>query len=312
MSYFWRLFLSLVIALPLTFLIPAHSAPILITQITASDFLELGIDNMRRGNYQEAIENFNQAMPTAVNYALEKDFAVAYSDRCLAYLQLQDYHQAVTDCTQAINFAPDNFEAYLNRGVAHYRQGDYLAAIVDHNRAIALKPSDFRAYYNRGLARAGDGKYSEAILDFNLALTQIKRISSLLLADIYNDRGLAHFVLQDTQAAMLDFNLAIRLNANDYRAYFNRACACGRNGDDFGAVRDFSQVIRLNPSNAQAYVNRGVAHYRLGYHLGAIADLQKASEYFENQGKKVAHEKTLDLLKNLRQQISSVTEIALF
>ncbi|MEH2333427.1 tetratricopeptide repeat protein [Nostoc sp.] len=76
--------------------------------------------------------------------------------------------------------------------------------------------------------------------------------------------------------------------------------------------RDFSQVIRLNPSNAQAYVNRGVAQYRLGYHLGAIADLQKASEYFENQGKKVAYEKTLDFLKNLRQQISSVTEIAFF
>ncbi|MCC5606740.1 tetratricopeptide repeat protein [Nostoc sp. CHAB 5834] len=306
MSYLWRLFLSIVIALPLTFLIPAHSAPILINQITASDFLKLGVDKMRRGNYQEAIENFNQAI------ALEKDFAVAYSDRCLAYLQLQDYHQAVTDCTQAINFAPDNSEAYLNRGVAHYRQGDYPSAIIDLNRAVALKPSDFRAYYNRGLARAGNGKDSEAILDFNLALTQIKRISSLILADIYNDRGLAHFALQDIQAAMLDFNLAIRLNAKDYRAYFNRACACQTNGDSFGAVRDFSQVIRLNPSNAQAYVNRGIAHYRLGYHLGAIADLQKASEYYGQQGKKVAYEKTLGLLKSLRQQISSVTEIALF
>ncbi|MEH2059970.1 MAG: tetratricopeptide repeat protein [Nostoc sp.] len=306
MTNFWRLFLSVIIALPFICLTPsAHSSPISITQITSGDFLEFGVDKMRHGDYQEAIENFNQAIE------LKKDYAVAYSDRCLAYLQLQDYHQAIADCTQAINFAPDNFEAYLNRGVALYRQGDYGAAIVNHNRAIALKPSDFRAYYNRGLARAGDGKDFEAILDFDLALTQIPRMTSLLLADIYNDRGLAHFVLQDTQAAMLDFNLAIRLNANDYRAYFNRGCACGQNGDDFGAVRDFSQVIRLNPSNAQAYVNRGVARYRLGYHLGAIADLQKASEYFENQGKRVASEKTVDLLKNLRQKISFATEIAL-
>ncbi|MBE8987712.1 tetratricopeptide repeat protein [Nostoc sp. LEGE 12450] len=306
MSNLWRLFISVIIAFSLTFLtLSAYSAPVTITQMTASKFLELGVDKMRRGNYQEAIESFNQAIE------VEKNFAVAYSDRCLAYLQLQDYHQAVTDCTQAINFAPDDFEPYLNRGLALYREGDYLGAIVDYNRAIALKPYDFRAYYNRGLAFAGDGKDSEAILDFNLALTQIPRITSLLLADIYNDRGLAHFVLQDIQAAMFDFNLAIRLNANDYRAYFNRGCACGRNGDDFGAVRDFSQVIRLNPSNAQAYVNRGVARYRLGYHLGAMSDLQKASEYFDNQGKRVAYEKTLDLLNNLRQQISSVTEIAL-
>jgi Tfp pilus assembly protein PilF len=73
MSNFWRLFLSIVIALSFIFLtLPAHSSPILITQITASDFLGLGVDKMRRGDYQEAIENFNQAI------ALEKDFAVAY------------------------------------------------------------------------------------------------------------------------------------------------------------------------------------------------------------------------------------------
>ncbi len=71
----------------------AHSSPILIRQITDGDVLKLGVDKMRRGNYQQAIENFNQAIE------LEKDFVVAYSDRTLAYLQLQDYHQA-------INFAP--------------------------------------------------------------------------------------------------------------------------------------------------------------------------------------------------------------
>ncbi|MEH2025018.1 tetratricopeptide repeat protein [Nostoc sp.] len=76
MSDFWQLFLSIIIVLRLTFLtLPAHSSPILITQITAGNFLELGVDKMRRGDYQEAIENFNQAIE------LKKDFAVAYSDR---------------------------------------------------------------------------------------------------------------------------------------------------------------------------------------------------------------------------------------
>ncbi|MBD6616170.1 tetratricopeptide repeat protein [Komarekiella sp. 'clone 1'] len=301
-----RLFFSVIIALFLISTPTAHSLPLVITQITAGNLFELGVDKMRRGDYLEAVKNFNQAIE------LQKDFTVAYSNRCLAYLQLQDYHQAIADCTQAINFAPNNFEAYLNRGLAHYRQSDYPAAIANYNRAIALKPDDFRAYYNRGVALAGEGNYSEAIVDYNQALTQIPQITSLLLADIYNDRGLAHLVLQNQQAAMLDFNLAIRLNANDDRAYFNRGCACGRNGDDFGAVDNFSEVIRLNPSNALAYVNRGIARYRLGYHQGAIADLKKASEYFQHQGKRVAYQKTLDLLKSLRQEIQLATEIALF
>ncbi|WGV23523.1 tetratricopeptide repeat protein [Halotia branconii] len=305
MTDFRRLFLSIFIAFLLIFSTPnAHSSPLFTAQNTSSEFLNLGIEQMRNGGYNKAIDNFNQAIQ------LQQNLPVAYNDRCLAYLQLQDYHQAIADCTQAINLATDNVEPYLNRGLAHYRQGNYPAAIVNYNQAIALRPDDFRAYYNRGLAHTGEGNYLEAITNYNLALTQIPQTTSLPLANIYNDRGLVRFELQDFAAAVLDFDIAIRLNPQDDRAYFNRACTCGRNGDDFGAIRDFSQVIRLNASNAQAYVNRGVASYRLGYHQKAIADLQTASKYFGHQGNQVAYQKTLDLLKSLRQQIQLATEIA--
>ncbi|MEA5514653.1 tetratricopeptide repeat protein [Nodularia sp. UHCC 0506] len=306
MTCFWRLFLSLVLAFLLNCsTTSAYSLPIVNTQVTASDFLSLGINNMQHGNYQEAIENFNQALQ------LQSDLALAYSDRCQAYLELQDYHQAITDCNHAINLAPDNFETYLSRGLARYRQGDDPAAIADYNQAIALQPVDFRAYYNRGLAHAGEKNYSKAIADYNLALTQIPPTTSVFLADIYNDRGLAHLVLQNSPAAMLDFNRAIRLNGQDFRAYFNLGCADGRNGNNAAAIRNFSQVIKLNPSHAPAYLNRGIAEYHLGYHQGAIADIKKASEYFENQGKSISSQKTLDLLNKLRQQLQFVTAIAL-
>ncbi|YAF95471.1 MAG: tetratricopeptide repeat protein [Nodularia sp. CChRGM 3473] len=310
MTYFWRLFLSVLIAFCLTFATSiSQSLALDITQITANEYLKLGVKQMERSDYQEAIENFNQALQ------VQEDFAVADSDRCL---QLPDYHQASrlrrsftnADCTQAKNLVRKKFETYLLRGLAYYRQGDDPAAIADYNQAIALKPDDFRVYYNRGLAHAGQENYSQAIVDYNLALTQIPQTASVFLGDIYNDRGLAHLVLQDFPAAMLDFNLAIRFNPQGYRAYFNRGCASGTNGDNFGAVRDFSQVIKLDPSNAQAYVNRGMAQYRLGYHQGAIADLKQASEYFGNQGKTVAYKKTLNLLKSLRQQLEFVTAIA--
>ncbi|MHC5830552.1 MAG: tetratricopeptide repeat protein, partial [Nostoc sp.] len=112
---------------------------------------------------------------------------------------------------------------------------------------IALKPNDFRAYYNRGIARGMLGNHQQAISDYNLALTNISQSSSLLKADVYNDRGLAHFELLDLKAAMLDFSEAIRLNPNNYRAYYNRGCACGRSGDRSCAVRDFTESLKLNP-----------------------------------------------------------------
>lgn len=307
MNRFYRFILNLSIAVALTcfFLTPpAYSSTTPSTQMTASDFFKLGVEKMLRGNYQEAIPDFTQAIQ------LKSDFAAAYSNRCLADLQVQDYQNAVTDCNQAIKKAPKNAEAYLHRGLAYYRIGDYLSAIADNNQAIALKPYDFRAYYNRGVASAMLGNYQQAIADYNLALSQIPQSLGPLIGDIYNDRGLARFELQNLQAALLDFSTAIRLNPKDYRAYFNRGCTCGTHGDNFGAVRDFTFVIRLNPSNGHAYVNRGVAYHHLGYQQAAIADLQKAAQYFGHQGQRLAYKKTLDLMKFMQQQISSQSEIA--
>jgi tetratricopeptide (TPR) repeat protein len=305
MNYFWRLFLSAIAVFFLTFgTNSAYASPISNSQITASEFLKLGVEKIVHSNYQAAIDDLNQAIQ------LQSNFGEAYSDRCLAYLQLQNYHQAIADCTQAINFAAENAEAHLNRGLANYRQKNYAAAIADYQQAIALKPYEFPAYYNLALVYAATGNYSQAIVDYNLALGQISQPTNILLADIYNDRGLARLELQDLEAAMVDFSKAIHLDANDYRAYFNRGCACGRKGDHFGALRDFSKVIKLKPNSALAYVNRGVTRYHLGYYQGAIADLQKASEFFGYQGEQLAYQKALVLLKTMQKQIQSISEFA--
>ncbi|MBW4672561.1 MAG: tetratricopeptide repeat protein [Desmonostoc geniculatum HA4340-LM1] len=308
MSRFYRFMLnfSIVFALVCIFIAsPAYSLPTASTEITAGDFFKLGIEEMQHGSYTEAIEDFTEAIK------LRNDFGSAYSDRCLAYLELKDYQNAIADCNQALNFTPDNVQARLNRGLAYYRQGDYQAAIADYNQTIALKPNNFRAYYNRGVARTILGNYQQAISDYELALTNIPQTSIVLKADIYNERGIARFGLLDLKAAMLDFSKAIVINPNDYRAYYNRGCACARSGDRSSAVRDFTESLELNPINAQAYLNRGIAYHQLGHEQAAIADLQKALEYFAQQGETIIYKKTFGLLKNLQQQLSFLSEIAL-
>ncbi|MEH2409492.1 tetratricopeptide repeat protein [Nostoc sp.] len=308
MSCFYRLMLNFGIAFALAcfFLTsPAYSLSTSDTQIAEGDLFKLGIEKILHGSYPEAIQDFTQAIK------LKNDFSSAYSNRCLAYLQLGDYQNAIADCNQALKFTPNNVETHLNRGLAYYRQGDYQAAIADDNQVIALKPHDFRAYYNRGVARGMLGNHQQAISDYNLALINIPQSSSLLRADVYNDRGLAHFELSDIKAAMLDFSQAIRLNHNDYRAYYNRGCACGRSGDNSCAIRDFTESLKRNPINAQAYLNRGIAYHELGHEQAAIADLQKAVKYFAQQKETTTYEKTFLLLKNLHQQLSSLSEIAL-
>ncbi|MDJ0797266.1 MAG: tetratricopeptide repeat protein [Calothrix sp. MO_167.B12] len=283
----------------------ATALPIASQQITGSDAFKLGVEQMWQGNYEGAIAKFTQSIQ------LHSHFAQAYSNRCLSYLQLQDYQNAVSDCTQAIEISPKNTEAYLNRGLAYYRQGNYQAAIADNDRVITIQPQDFRAYYNRGVANAYLGNHHQAIKDYNLALSRDRQIPNHLIAEIYNDRGLVYLELTDLKTAIGDFNQAINLDGNNYRIYFNRGCAHAQTRNYWGAINDFSQVVQLNPQDGNAYLNRGVAYHNLGYEQAAISDLHQAAADFQLQGKEIAYAKTLNIIKNVQQQIPLKIAIAM-
>lgn len=283
----------------------AHPATSPTTQTPqAHNLFELGLEKIDSENYSAAIKHFTRAIE------LKRDFAAAYGNRCLAYIQLGNAASAIEDCTQALLLAPNNIEAYLNRGLARYRQGHYLAAIEDYNQVIQLKPNDFRAYYNRGVARSALGNYFEAIENYEQALLEGAQLPKTLLADIYNDRGLARLELKDLKGAISDFSIAIRINVNDDRAYYNRGCACHRLGDHISAIRNFTQSLQLNPVNPEAYVNRAIAYYQLGEEQAALKDLQKAAKYYTHQSQKVPYQKTLELIEKIQQELSSNWTIA--
>ena len=62
---------------------PAHSTPVSNHQTSAGELFKVGVENMRRGHYQEAIQDFTHTIQQ------RSDFAAAYSNRCLAYVQIQ-------------------------------------------------------------------------------------------------------------------------------------------------------------------------------------------------------------------------------
>jgi tetratricopeptide (TPR) repeat protein len=290
----------LTISLVFTNITPVNASSL---PVSPTNSFRLGVEMLQKGNYTQAVIQFTEAID------IKNDYAAAYSNRCLANLHLKDYQNAVIDCNQAINLAPENVEAHINRGIAYYRQGNYTAAIDDNNHVITHNPNEFRAYYNRGVAYSALENYSEAITNYQRALSLVDKTPSYLRADIYNDLGLAKFRLNDYDAATSNFTLAIRLNPQSERAYFNRGCTCGKKGDNLGAVHDFSSTVRLNPSNAQAYANRGIAYHNLGYEQAAISDLRTAASYFGKQGEQLAYQKILGLIKIVQRQIPNVEEV---
>lgn len=297
MSYLVQLLVSLCItlaamvySLPATALTLANSS----VQMSAQEFFRTGVEQMQSQNYSEAVQYFTNAID------LKDGFSAAFSNRCLAYLQLGEYESAIQDCTEAVSLNSQNTESFLNRGLAHYNQGNYLEAIADYNQVIKLKPIDFRAYYNRALAKSDLQDYQQAINDYNYALSLMPVQDTFQLAEVYNDRGTTRLMLNDAVGAIADFSQAIHLNQQDYRTYFNRACANQRISNYTPAIEDLTVALKLNPNYAEAYANRGIAYYQLGNERQALLDLRKAAQNFLFQDNITAYQQTLDLLKQLK------------
>ncbi len=130
---------------------------------TASDLMSQGIDAFYADNYSDAIELFNQAI------AIDPDLPDTYSWRAWAYLHLEDYEQALSDCTQALSLNPTAF-AYWVRGLLQKKLGDLDSALMDFTTGINLDALDAANYFSRAVVWYELNQFDQTVADCTAAL----------------------------------------------------------------------------------------------------------------------------------------------
>ncbi|MGH1395410.1 MAG: tetratricopeptide repeat protein, partial [Trichormus sp.] len=77
-----------------------------------------------------------------------------------------NYQGAIEDYNQVLRINPNEDAAYSNRGSILAGIGEHEAAIQDYTQALRLNPFEAAPYYNRGISRAAIGDYIGAIQDY--------------------------------------------------------------------------------------------------------------------------------------------------
>jgi tetratricopeptide (TPR) repeat protein len=115
----------------------------------------------------------------------------------------------------------------------------------------------------------------------------------------YFFRGFAYSNLEQYETALADFEQAIRIDPSSAYPYFGRGFARVQLEKYRDSLADFEQTIKIEPEFAHAYFWRGVAKANLAQTDEAKADLQKAAELYTKQGNPEAAKQALNVLKEI-------------
>ncbi|MBN8702848.1 MAG: glycosyltransferase family 39 protein [Bacteroidetes bacterium] len=196
---------------------------------------------------------------------------VAWNNLGSAHNNSNNYNDAITCYTNAINVNKLYADAYSNRGMSKKNAGNYKEAILDLDQAIKLKPINPFAYSTKGTAYIYLNELELANTCFVKALAWDPYSAEALsgLGAVKTKKG-------DIKGALADLNKSISLRPNHAETISNRGIAKAEGNDLPGAIQDFNLSIQLKPKSPGAYVNRGMVYLKMNQPQYACADFYTA------------------------------------
>jgi tetratricopeptide (TPR) repeat protein len=199
------------------------------------------------------------------------DNVIGLNNRALAFLDMGDRDNAMSDMQRAISLDPADGHNYLNRGMIYMALGKNDMALADLNRAVSGGSALAQAYLNRGNLLAQSGNCKDAIEDYKHAAEMDE-----FQDGAYNNLGDCFYKTGDAQEALHAYSVALAINPNFETAWLNRGSVCLSAGNPGCAESDLGNALRFNPSNWNALLKRGIARVQLGKRARAREDFDAA------------------------------------
>lgn len=245
------------LVLLIVFSLPLHScSPV------QNDFFSEGMDYYNQGKYSYAIELFDSALQTSPE-------SIIYFSKAKALNKMNRNTEAVNTYSRAIEIQPNYAEAYLNRGLGYLELQKFAESLRDFNTCLGLDENLYETYFARAYLNSYINNYEDAITDYNKYISLMPDD-----ARGYVNRGNVRGLMEDPLGAIDDFTTAIELDPENINAFISRGTDKGILGDYEGAIEDFTSAINLDTSAVLYYFMRGEAKFLIDDFAGAIADYE--------------------------------------
>lgn len=208
----------------------------------AEKFNQLGIEQGKLQNLNEALAYFNQAITAA------PDYAPSYHNKGKALHLLERLDEALASYDRAIALNPDFADSCDGRGQVLQDLTRLDEALVSFDRAIALKPDFAETHVNRGKTLDNLGRLEEALASCERAIALKPD-----LAEAHVNKGKTLDNLGRTEEALTTYDRAIALKPGLAEAHVNKGKILGDLGVLEEALASYNRAVALKPDLAGAH-----------------------------------------------------------
>lgn len=158
-------------------------------------YRKIGMNAMADGNYEEAVENFQQALNLSKGQITNLELDICMQKAEALYLNDQP-EDAIEVCNAVLDYDKRYANAYYLRGNLYLQQGDSKKALADYEQAAKYANADYEIYVQlyENLNRAGMKSEGEKYLNAALELKGNGRYHLM-------NRGYIYYLMGDYQKA---------------------------------------------------------------------------------------------------------------
>jgi protein O-GlcNAc transferase len=183
------------------------------------------------------------------------------------------YEEALELVCAALKAKPREVGMLANHGLILYMMKRPQEALVSFDQALAIRPDNPEALANRGNALAALQRYTEALASYDRALAVRPRYAEAL-----NNRGLALAALGRIEEALDSFQRAVLIQPSFAEALYHRGNLLAGLRRYEEALRSYDRAVAIRPGYVEAHDNRG----------NALAELKRYDEAIASYGQAVA------------------------
>lgn len=197
-------------------------------------FSNLGVVQHRMGKYEMAVESFSLALN------LLPDYVPVLLNRASAHLELGEVSRALADYTHVLAIDSHQTEALLMRAYIFMSRREYPEARADYEQLLQTEPQSYAGRLGVVTLEQQVGRHPEALMVLNGLITEFPEEEEL-----YIIRANLHVDMDQTEAALLDLEEAIRLNEDNPIPYCIRGEIFLAQKKNAWAGRNFEKAISL-------------------------------------------------------------------